>query len=120
MFRILEKHAKHVVDTCSSDTDNPREALARVHALLIYQIIRLFDGDVRQRNQAELAMPTLVAWNLHLRKLRDEMNPHGENGLLNPPTNWEVSAPVTRKRRGSHADGIRNGSSRSLYDAQSC
>ncbi|KAK8194226.1 hypothetical protein M8818_007414 [Zalaria obscura] len=89
VFRILEKHAKHVVDTCSSDTDNPREALARVHALLIYQIIRLFDGDVRQRNQAELAMPTLVAWNLHLRKLRDEMNPHGENGLLNPPTNWE-------------------------------
>ncbi|KAL7945810.1 hypothetical protein V8C42DRAFT_44733 [Trichoderma barbatum] len=42
------------------------EQLARVQALSIYQIIRLFDGDIRQRAQAEALIPTLQGWNSKL------------------------------------------------------
>lgn len=39
------------------------EQLARVQALFIYQFIRLFDGDIRQRAQAEALIATLKDWN---------------------------------------------------------
>lgn len=39
------------------------EQLARIQALFIYQFIRLFDGDIRQRAQAEALIPTLKGWN---------------------------------------------------------
>ncbi|KAG8166279.1 hypothetical protein KVR01_004831 [Diaporthe batatas] len=38
------------------------EHLARVHALLTYQIICLFDGDIRLRHVAETQIPTLNSW----------------------------------------------------------
>jgi hypothetical protein len=39
-----------------------REHLARVHALLAYQTLRLFDGDVRARARADDLVDTLLAW----------------------------------------------------------
>jgi hypothetical protein len=41
---------------------NTFEHLARVHALLIYQSICLYDGDVRLRHVAETQIPTLNSW----------------------------------------------------------
>lgn len=38
------------------------EHLARVHALLAYQALRLFDGDVHARAQADGLVGTLFAW----------------------------------------------------------
>lgn len=40
----------------------PFEHLARVHALLVYQAIGLYDGDIRLRHVAETQVPTLNAW----------------------------------------------------------
>ncbi|KAL7627821.1 hypothetical protein AAE478_002016 [Parahypoxylon ruwenzoriense] len=40
--------------------------LSRVQALLTYQAIRLFDGDVRMRAQAEALIPTLFLWTRQL------------------------------------------------------
>lgn len=40
--------------------------LSRVQALLAYQAIRLFDGDVRMRAQAEAMIPTLFLWSKQL------------------------------------------------------
>ncbi|KAI1377566.1 hypothetical protein F4677DRAFT_40808 [Hypoxylon crocopeplum] len=36
--------------------------ICRVQAMLTYQAIRLFDGDVRMRAQAEALIPTLALW----------------------------------------------------------
>ena len=36
--------------------------LARLHALLVYQVIGLFDGDIRARHVAEGHMPVLRSW----------------------------------------------------------
>ncbi|KAK8045857.1 hypothetical protein PG996_013921 [Apiospora saccharicola] len=40
--------------------------LSRVQALVAYQIVRLFDGDIRMRARAEADMPTLTAWTMDL------------------------------------------------------
>ncbi|KAI1407165.1 hypothetical protein F5Y13DRAFT_175511 [Hypoxylon sp. FL1857] len=41
---------------------DPLEHLARVHALFVYQMIGLFDGDIALRAAAENHMPILTAW----------------------------------------------------------
>lgn len=44
VFRFIDHRAKELRE--SPEAVMPAEILARVHALLLYQIIRLFDGDV--------------------------------------------------------------------------
>ncbi|OTA87173.1 hypothetical protein M434DRAFT_399607 [Hypoxylon sp. CO27-5] len=41
---------------------DPLDHLARVHALFVYQMIGLFDGDIALRVAAESYMPILTAW----------------------------------------------------------
>ncbi|KAI0827509.1 hypothetical protein F5Y06DRAFT_283599 [Hypoxylon sp. FL0890] len=41
---------------------DPLDHLARVHALFVYQMIGLFDGDITLRAAAEDHMPILTAW----------------------------------------------------------
>ncbi|KAI1137324.1 hypothetical protein F5Y05DRAFT_388941 [Hypoxylon sp. FL0543] len=41
---------------------DPLDHLARVHALFVYQMIGLFDGDIALRAAAESHMPVLTAW----------------------------------------------------------
>ncbi|KAK1991158.1 hypothetical protein LX36DRAFT_663572 [Colletotrichum falcatum] len=43
-----------------------RDHLARVHALFVYTVIRLFDGSVSQRAAAEDHLPTLDLWSRQL------------------------------------------------------
>lgn len=44
------------------------DELASVQALIIYQILRLFDGDIRQRGIAEAHFQLLEAWAMSLRQ----------------------------------------------------
>ncbi|KAI0525854.1 hypothetical protein F5B22DRAFT_256519 [Xylaria bambusicola] len=37
--------------------------VSRVQSLLCYQLIRLYDGDIRMRGQAETLIPTMYLWN---------------------------------------------------------
>lgn len=48
------------------------EQLAAVQALILYQIIRLFDGDIRQRAEAERTDQTMSSWT---KQLQLYMNP---------------------------------------------
>lgn len=45
---------------------NIRDQLAHVQALIVYQLIRLFDGHIRQRANAEAHMPVLQTWRTQL------------------------------------------------------
>ncbi|KAI3390492.1 hypothetical protein diail_9504 [Diaporthe ilicicola] len=56
----------------------PFEHLARVHALLIYQCICLYDGDIRLRHVAETQIPTLNLW---LRQLISSARHAAAHGL---------------------------------------
>lgn len=56
--QLLQDEEKHK----TSSSHNPFGHLARVHALLAYQIICLLDGDIRLRALAEERIPTMMAW----------------------------------------------------------
>jgi hypothetical protein len=57
VLRIIESRAQEL---CSAPMPNtPLEILARAQALLLYQIIRLFDGDVQLRMGAEQGLGSL-------------------------------------------------------------
>lgn len=66
VFLILSSKLEHLVSRrqyCSFEDD-----LATVQALIIYQIIRLFDGDIRQRGIAEAQFQLLDTWTISLRQ----------------------------------------------------
>lgn len=68
-----------------SSSLNPFGHLARVHALLAYQIICLLDGDIRLRGLAEERIPIMMAW---LKQMLDsvsfaaQLTPPGAEGAL--------------------------------------
>lgn len=51
IFRSIESRARELV--ASPLPTNPVEVLARAHALLLYQIIRIFEGDIHSGAAAE-------------------------------------------------------------------
>lgn len=59
-------HANGIEETrnrsSSKKTTSVQDHLARVQALLIYQLIRLYDGDMRSRLMAESLIPVLTRW----------------------------------------------------------
>ncbi|KAK4060791.1 uncharacterized protein Triagg1_10634 [Trichoderma aggressivum f. europaeum] len=68
ILRIIESQAKELLtgpDLGVNDALEPLdllEQLARVHALMVYQIICLFDGDIRSRHLAEGRSHILDRW----------------------------------------------------------
>ncbi|KAM0528319.1 hypothetical protein ACHAPS_001734 [Verticillium nonalfalfae] len=71
----------------------PMDKLARTQALLIYQQVRMFDGDISLRAQAEHDMGKLEDWLGDLERYRDNL---AEQWLLEestlrerPPRSWE-------------------------------
>ncbi|WYZ45854.1 hypothetical protein EsH8_IX_000079 [Colletotrichum jinshuiense] len=74
-----------------------REHLARVHALSVYTIIRLFDGSISQRAAAEADLPTLDLWKRQLwdSAMRDAETLTRARGP--PPSKWcpQGSSPST-------------------------
>jgi hypothetical protein len=67
IFRILSTKLEDLIAKrqfyCSFEDE-----LASVQALTIYQTIRLFDGDIRQRGMAEAQFHLLDAWAMRLRQ----------------------------------------------------
>lgn len=67
VLRILEARVEQLVQEQLvreglGDELSVTEHLARVHALLAYQTLRLFDGDIRARAQADEMIGTLFEW----------------------------------------------------------
>ncbi|KAI0447016.1 hypothetical protein F4803DRAFT_393421 [Xylaria telfairii] len=56
--------------------------LSRVQSLLLYQLIRLFDGDIRMRGQAENLIPTLFLWNTQMLESAKDSLEHPERFLI--------------------------------------
>ncbi|EFQ34770.1 hypothetical protein CGRA01v4_08144 [Colletotrichum graminicola] len=71
VYRILDERAAALVasqpavsldGTPSATMLETKDHLARVHALYVYTVIRLYDGSVSQRAAAEDLLPTLDLW----------------------------------------------------------
>ncbi|KAI0483853.1 hypothetical protein F4859DRAFT_512490 [Xylaria cf. heliscus] len=94
VMRALSDNARELVDieVCRVPSA-PIEKLARSQALFLYQIIRLFDGDVALRAQGEKDMGLLKTWLGELCHIRDNL---GDLARLEytsvreqPPVEWE-------------------------------
>lgn len=73
VLKIVEDQASKLVESSSSDgilsNSSPSshglsllDQVARLHALVVYQTISLFDGDIRSRHLAEARLPLLGRW----------------------------------------------------------
>ncbi|KAE8387941.1 hypothetical protein BDV23DRAFT_160024 [Aspergillus alliaceus] len=74
VFRILESKAASLVKQ-DHQTSTLQTLLAAVQALMLFHIIQLFDGDVRQRSVAEQNMNTLRLWSLQLQAQARDLPP---------------------------------------------
>jgi hypothetical protein len=61
-WTVVETLADSILENCPDRLWSTEELLARVQALCVVQIIRLFGPDIRQRHLAEIIEPTLSAW----------------------------------------------------------
>ncbi|KAK6948456.1 hypothetical protein Daesc_010222 [Daldinia eschscholtzii] len=93
VLKILHKNVQDLITTGNIVSLTPREKLARVHALIAYQTIRMLDGDVSLGQQADNDVTLLEAWNGELCKMRDNLEDMAEldaTAIPNkPPESWE-------------------------------
>ncbi|GAD92155.1 RAS small monomeric GTPase, putative [Paecilomyces variotii No. 5] len=66
VFQTIRLKAGRLIETNSQPGLSLVERLSSVQALILFQIIRLFDGDVRQRADAENDAATLKEWTKQL------------------------------------------------------
>lgn len=89
VFHIINDQAgdliqQHTTQTLGVATLTLAEHLARVQALLIFQIIRLFDGDIRMRARAEMDNPVLASWNTEMWQLASRILPAADWSAVIP------------------------------------
>ena len=104
VFRIMDKNVTSLIEIANNLTSRPdsppRDILACVQAMLIYQTMRMFDGDIRQRANAESLMPLFKRWTAYLTNIRDS-----SDAMSNPskmPESWDVSIPPTTRMSFLH------------------
>ncbi|KAI1422543.1 hypothetical protein F5Y12DRAFT_609193 [Xylaria sp. FL1777] len=93
VIRAISDSAREFVDAEAHVVRTSIEKLARSQALFLYQIIRLFDGDITLRAQGEKDMGLLKTWLGELCRIRDNL---GDLALLEyasvreqSPIEWE-------------------------------
>lgn len=98
------------------------EKLARTQALFLYQVIRLFDGDVTLRAQGEKDLPLLQTWLGDLCRIRENLGGLAEleDGLVRTqtPIDWQVSGLAVRGPNSTDSTFFSAGSLRNLYEEQ--
>ncbi|KAI8949641.1 hypothetical protein F4801DRAFT_590918 [Xylaria longipes] len=92
VLRVLHESVTDLKETTRNKALVPQQKLARVHALIFYQTIRMFDGDVTLGQQVDDGMALLDSWNNDLCKVRDNLDDLAEKGKAaseHPPESWE-------------------------------
>ncbi|KAI0537991.1 hypothetical protein GGR58DRAFT_321296 [Xylaria digitata] len=110
VHRILEDRVSQLLQdqavetslgNASSDGWSIFNRLSRVQSLLCYQLIRLFDGDIRMRGQAEALIPTLFLWNKQmLESVKDSLG-RPELFLVSSPFNVNVPPNISQTTESS-------------------
>ncbi|KAI3332201.1 hypothetical protein HD806DRAFT_518988 [Xylariaceae sp. AK1471] len=117
VYRILEDRVSQLLQdqavkaslsSGGEDRMSIFDRLSRVQALLCYQIIRLFDGDICMRAQAEALIPTLFLWNKEmLETVKDNLD-HPECFLVSSPfdPSLQFNAPSTKERPSAFSSKV--------------
>lgn len=93
VFSLLDKSISRLISNSSGCTFEKH--LLATQALIIYQIIRLFDGDVRQRRNAERQLVILESWTIRLQ----DMVAACQDGLLPQKSTYEHWVATESARR---------------------
>lgn len=91
VFRMLDAKLKRLGQSAKSVVQLGHWLL-HVQALIMYQIIRLFDGDLEQRMNAEKSMTVLDTWT---RKLEAEFS-EADLALVEPTRSWIMLESIRR------------------------
>ncbi len=65
VFQMIEDRAKRLVEKESRRDPSTLDAfdhLSRVHSMMVYQLLGLYDGDIRLRHITEKHMPLYLTW----------------------------------------------------------
>ncbi|KAI8956159.1 hypothetical protein F4801DRAFT_4338 [Xylaria longipes] len=96
VYRILEDRVSQLLQdqdveaslgNTNGDGMSIFNRLNYVQSLLCYQLIRLFDGDIRMRGQAENLIPILFSWNKQMLESAKDSLGHPERFLASSPFN---------------------------------
>lgn len=66
IFAMLDSRVSNLINDSKSSPWLAKDYLIAVQAMTMYQIIRLFDGDIRQRGNAERHLEILQSWTFQL------------------------------------------------------
>ncbi|KAJ4988906.1 transcription factor cys6 protein [Stagonosporopsis vannaccii] len=67
VHQVIQHNVQDLLATTNPTTTRNQDLLAALQALLLYQLMRLFDGDIRLRASAEADEATTVLWASELR-----------------------------------------------------
>lgn len=67
VHQVIHQNVQHLLATTDLTSATNPELLAALQALLLYQLMRLFDGDIRLRAYAEADESTTILWASELR-----------------------------------------------------
>jgi len=91
VYRTIEQNVEKLFTPEYVET--VEEHLSRTQALLLYQSMRLFDTDIRQRSFAEANMDLCESWTDLLGDLRNATS-EAPNLPSQKPITWEVGADL--------------------------
>ncbi|KAK6612825.1 transcription factor cys6 protein [Botrytis cinerea] len=93
VFGNLELKCQQLISSINANISfvTKTELLAAVQALLLYQMIRLFDGDIRLRAHAEFDEPNATSWAAQL----NNMICHDHQNMVFDPNSTEMSIVTT-------------------------
>lgn len=73
----------------------PLDKIARLHALLVLESIRFFDGDLGLRYASEREVGKLSEWSIEMLEVLDELDcREAAMSRDQPPATWDVSCPL--------------------------
>ncbi|KAH7024799.1 uncharacterized protein B0I36DRAFT_332050 [Microdochium trichocladiopsis] len=103
VLRVLHENVADLHETADSrNVMTSMERLGRLHALIFYQVIRMFDGDITLGSDAAGDMTVLEAWATDLLKLRDNLD-----GLARLPQDMRRERPPETWQRWVFAECVR-------------
>lgn len=92
VHQVLQHSVQHLIATIDQFWCSNPDLLAALQALLLYQLMRLFDGDIQLRAAAELDEATTVLWasELRTRACAVSLPIHPVATFTGHPEDWHV------------------------------
>ncbi|RDW79665.1 hypothetical protein BP6252_04303 [Coleophoma cylindrospora] len=94
VFQILNNKVNLLIQDSITTSWNVSEILLAVQSLILYQVIRIFDGDSTQRNNAELHFKLLGIWTGYLQRAYPEAEQ--TSFLRTPYQQWVLLESIRR------------------------